>query len=115
MKHQLRGLLRSGHPTRVEEWHDPEPGADDDPPVVSTGPARAEADVLDESSLRFEFARHLARTSFPAKRAALVRTLHEQHAPDQLIDLVRRLPEDNTRYGNVRELASAVVNIGIGA
>jgi hypothetical protein len=24
MKHELRGLLRSGHPTRTEEWHDPE-------------------------------------------------------------------------------------------
>jgi hypothetical protein len=106
MKHQLQGLLRSGHPTRVEEWHDPEPGADDDPPVVSTGPARTE--LPDEASLRFEFARHLGRTAFPAKRAVLVRMLHEQHAPDQLIDLAQRLPEDNTRYANVRELVAAV-------
>lgn len=106
MKHQLQGLLRSGHPTRVEEWHDPEPGADDDPPVVSTGPARAE--LSDEATLRFEFARHLGRTAFPAKRAALVRVLHERHAQDQLIDLVGRLPGDNTRYANVRELVSAV-------
>ncbi|WP_086871301.1 hypothetical protein [Streptomyces viridochromogenes] len=29
MKHELQGLLRSGHPTRAEEWHDPEPSADD--------------------------------------------------------------------------------------
>jgi hypothetical protein len=106
MKHQLQGMLRSGHPTRVEEWHDPEPAADDDPPVVSTGPARAE--LPDEESLRFEFARHLGRTAFPAKRSAIVRVLHERHAPDQLIDYVQRLPDDGTRYGNVRELVTAV-------
>lgn len=23
MKHELQGLLRSGHPTRSEEWNDP--------------------------------------------------------------------------------------------
>src|SRR5690242_20154306 len=34
MKHELQGLLRSGHPTRTEEWHDPEPFADDDPEVA---------------------------------------------------------------------------------
>ncbi|MCX5094281.1 hypothetical protein OOK36_36550 [Streptomyces sp. NBC_00365] len=33
-KHELRGLLRSGHPTRTEEWHDPEPTADDDPEIA---------------------------------------------------------------------------------
>lgn len=33
MKHELQGLLRSGHPTRSEEWHDPEPTAEDDPEI----------------------------------------------------------------------------------
>lgn len=34
MKHELQGLLRSGHPTRSEEWNDPEPAAEDDPDVM---------------------------------------------------------------------------------
>ena len=33
MKHALQGLMRSGHPTRTAEWHDPEPAAEDDPEV----------------------------------------------------------------------------------
>ncbi|CAM5256356.1 hypothetical protein SANTM175S_01984 [Streptomyces antimycoticus] len=26
MKHELQGLIRSGRPTRAEEWHDPGAG-----------------------------------------------------------------------------------------
>ncbi|MEV5463471.1 hypothetical protein AB0L17_35825 [Streptomyces cellulosae] len=37
MKHELQGLLRSGHPTRSEEWHDPEPAAEDDPEAAASG------------------------------------------------------------------------------
>jgi hypothetical protein len=31
LKHDLQGMLRGNRPSRVEEWHDPEPPADDDP------------------------------------------------------------------------------------
>jgi hypothetical protein len=100
MKHELKGLIRSGRPTRVEEWHDPEPGADDDPRVatgnVPSGPA-------DEVSLRFELARHLRRGAFPAKRGGLAHDLAEQHAPGDLTDMVRRLPGGRT-YHNVQEV-----------
>ena len=34
MKHEVQGLLRSGRPTRTEEWHDPEPAAEDDPRIA---------------------------------------------------------------------------------
>ncbi|MFD0273459.1 hypothetical protein ACFVHB_06005 [Kitasatospora sp. NPDC127111] len=30
-KKEVEGQVRSGHPTRAEEWHDPEPPADDPP------------------------------------------------------------------------------------
>src|SRR5690606_27735122 len=51
-KREMQGWLRSGHPTRAEEWDDAEPGADDDPevterPVPAPGaadPAEAEAE-----------------------------------------------------------------------
>ncbi|WP_035812033.1 hypothetical protein [Jiangella gansuensis] len=39
LKHELEGMERSGQPTRVEEWRDPEPPADDDP---ETAPAAAD-------------------------------------------------------------------------
>ena len=56
MKQELQGLIRSGHPTRVEEWHDPEPAADDDP-EVTTGPVPSPGATGRAEALRFEFAR----------------------------------------------------------
>ncbi|GGZ69170.1 DUF2795 domain-containing protein [Streptomyces bluensis] len=109
MKHELQGLLRSGHPTRTEEWHDPEPTADDDPevaggPVTPTrSPARLEA-------LRFELGRILGRTSFPARPRELMGILREKHAPDVLVEALERLPR-NARYGTAHELAEAVVRV----
>ncbi|MCS0638552.1 DUF2795 domain-containing protein [Streptomyces sp. LP05-1] len=102
MKHQLKGLLRSGHPTRTEEWHDPEPVADDDPQVAS-GPMPANA----FEALRLELGRHLARTPFPAHRGDLLRVLRERHAPDPLTDRVAELPARDT-YRSVQEVAEAL-------
>ncbi|MDG4863166.1 DUF2795 domain-containing protein [Streptomyces sp. T-3] len=108
MKHQLQGLLRSGHSTRTEEWHDPEPAAEDDPEVSSgpVTPARAPSPV---EAVRYELARLLGRGSFPASRSALLGTLRARHAPDQLIDLVADLPDGKVSYRNVHELAAAIV------
>ncbi|MFE1785427.1 DUF2795 domain-containing protein [Streptomyces sp. NPDC059506] len=103
MKHELKGLLQSGHPTRVEEWNDPEPAADDDPDVLPPGARAPEAG----ERLRLELARHLARTAFPGKRSDMLRVLRERHAPDPLVELVERAPEDRT-YGTVRELVDAL-------
>ncbi|GAB2897508.1 DUF2795 domain-containing protein [Streptomyces mayteni] len=110
MKHDLQGLLRSEHPTRAEEWRDQEPAAEDDPalldgPVPRTsagGPQEAE-----DEAFRFELARHLRRSEFPADRRALLRTLAETYAPDDLVETVRRLPTDRT-FVNVQEVTAAL-------
>lgn len=34
MKKEVEGQVRSGHPTRAEEWHDPEPVEDENTPDV---------------------------------------------------------------------------------
>ncbi|WP_374984945.1 DUF2795 domain-containing protein [Streptomyces fradiae] len=102
MKHQLEGLLRSGHPTRTEEWHDPEPVADDDPELAQ---GRVPGDAFE--SLRLELARHLARTPFPAHRGDLLRVLRERHAPDPLTERVEDLPGDRT-YRSVQDVAVAL-------
>ncbi|MFJ8647505.1 DUF2795 domain-containing protein [Streptomyces sp. NPDC093546] len=102
MKHQLQGLLRSGHPTRTEEWHDPEPEAEDDPHVPSS---RVTSDRFE--ALRLELGRYLARTPFPAHRGDLLRVLRERHAPDRLVELVTELPDDPT-YHSVQDVAVAV-------
>ncbi|MFD9433830.1 DUF2795 domain-containing protein [Streptomyces sp. NPDC060002] len=107
MKHELQGLLRSGHPTRVEEWHDPEPSAEDDPEIwggpVVPGSARATLETV-----RLELARTLGRTSFPAGADALAVGLRRKNAPDALVEAVRQLPGKD-RYATVQELAEALV------
>ena len=37
MKAEVEGMIRGTGPTRAEEWHDPEPFADDDPVVPPFG------------------------------------------------------------------------------
>ncbi|MGW2647516.1 DUF2795 domain-containing protein [Streptomyces sp. NPDC001393] len=106
MKHELRGLLRSGHPTRVEEWHDPEPAADDDPEVWS-GPVGGLGSPASLERMRSELARTLSRGSFPATARDLARTLRRQSAPTPLVDAVAALPH-SARYENVQQLAKAL-------
>ncbi|MCP3819106.1 DUF2795 domain-containing protein [Streptomyces sp. A3M-1-3] len=106
MKHQLQGLLRSGHPTRTEEWHDPEPFAEDDPEVAS-GPVPRPGSTGASEGLRLELGRHLGRTPFPAHRRELLRTLTDRHAPDRLLDLVAELPPDRT-YRTVQDVVRAL-------
>ncbi|MFE9772083.1 DUF2795 domain-containing protein [Streptomyces sp. NPDC005931] len=106
MKHELQGLLRSGHPTRTEEWHDPEPFAEDDPEVAH-GPVTPSRAPTPLESVRLELARILGRGAFPAGPRELIRVLNRQHAPDALVEAMERLPHQ-ARYGNVQELAEAL-------
>ncbi|WP_327720491.1 DUF2795 domain-containing protein [Streptomyces sp. NBC_00490] len=110
MKHELQGLLRSGHPTRSEEWHDPEPTADDDPEIaggpVAPGGSRASLEVV-----RTELARHLNRSAFPASARHLAGALRHAYAPDTLVDAVERLPHKE-QYTTVQELAQALTRPG---
>ncbi|CAL9388902.1 DUF2795 domain-containing protein [Streptomyces pilosus] len=106
MKHELQGLLRSGHPTRTEEWNDPEPFADDDP-EVAYGPVTPGRGPTSLESVRLELARILSRGSFPAGPRELMRALDRRHAPDTLIEALERLPQRD-RYESVQELAVAL-------
>ncbi|ANP56492.1 hypothetical protein J2Z21_004338 [Streptomyces griseochromogenes] len=106
MKHELKGLLQSGHPTRVDEWHDPEPAADDDPEVWS-GPVGGIGSAASLERVRLELARHLSRHAFPAHAGELTRSLRRSNAPGALIDAVARLPR-SARYAHVQQLAEAV-------
>ncbi|GAS91966.1 hypothetical protein [Mycolicibacterium brisbanense] len=38
LKQELRGTLQGNRSSRAEEWRDPEPPADDDPDVGTSGP-----------------------------------------------------------------------------
>lgn len=112
MKHELQGLLRSGHPTRTEEWHDPEPTADDDPEVWR-GPVAPGSSHASLESVRLELARVLGRSSFPASPGELTGVLRSKNAPDEMVDAVRDLPR-SARYPNVQALAEALTTSGRG-
>ncbi|MFI8205123.1 DUF2795 domain-containing protein [Streptomyces sp. NPDC085937] len=107
MKHELQDLLRSGHPTRTEEWHDPEPVADDDP-EVARGPVTPGRGPTSLESTRLELARILGRGVFPAGPRELMRALDRRHAPDALVEALERLPRKD-RYTGVQELAEALI------
>jgi hypothetical protein len=107
MKHELQGLLRSGHPTRSEEWHDPEPAAEDDPDVAY-GPVTPGRGPTSLESVRLDLAKILGRRVFPASPRELARELRDRQAPDGLVEALERLPRQE-HYGNVQELAQALV------
>ncbi|MCF6522855.1 DUF2795 domain-containing protein [Streptomyces sp. JJ36] len=110
MKRELQGRLRSGHPTRAEEWNDPEPEADDDP-RVTTGPVPGrplgDPEETEAEALRFDLARYLGRGTFPAGRRTVLYTLRERNAPDALVDTARELPEGR-EYRTVQEVVDAL-------
>ncbi|MFD3836505.1 DUF2795 domain-containing protein [Streptomyces sp. NPDC058642] len=110
MKHELQGLLRSGHPTRSEEWHDPEPTADDDPQIAG-GPVTPGGSGASLEEVRTELARHLNRSAFPESARHLAGTLRRAYAPDALVDAVERLPHKE-HYATVQELAQALTRPG---
>jgi len=45
LQEELQGTLRGNRPSRAEEWRDPEPPADDDPPVREA-PGRPEEEAI---------------------------------------------------------------------
>ncbi|MFI8321470.1 DUF2795 domain-containing protein [Streptomyces sp. NPDC085529] len=54
-----------------------------------------------------EVARHLPRGAFPTDARTLLTALEEAHAPGDLVDAVRRLPED-ARYETPADVARAL-------
>jgi hypothetical protein len=110
MKAELRGWLQSGHPTRTEEWHDPEPSAEDDPEVAA-GPVNPQRSPRPVDALHYELARTLGRSPFPSGPRRLRSVLRDRHAPDALVERLQTLPADAT-YANAHELAEALVRSG---
>lgn len=110
IKHELQGMLRAERHTRAQEWRGSEPSSGDDPRVTAGPvPPRGAGDVAEaaDEEFRFELARHLRRTVFPAGRRELLRTLFEEKAPDWLAETVRELPQEGS-YGTVQEVAEAL-------
>lgn len=112
LKHETEGLVRAGRSTHGEEWVDPEPPGDDQPAVSASPeeplvggvpPGMTPRDV----AMRSMIAAHLGQAIYPADREKILARLAERPAPDQLVELVKQLP-DGQEYHNVREIAVAL-------
>lgn len=108
-KHEVSGLTTGGHEPRAEEWREQEPWGEDQPeadmaPDVDlaggTPPGMSQRDV----KVRSDLAKYLGRGVYPADRAGLLRQLEEASAPDELVELVRGLPQDG-QYANVQQVS----------
>lgn len=112
LKRRIQGELKANRAVRVEEEMEPQPSGEDltvAGPGAGTDPtAPAPSGMTPEGvGVRSDLARHLDRTIYPARRSALLGTLHRHQAPDALIDRVADLPPDES-YPNVQAVVTAL-------
>jgi Protein of unknown function (DUF2795) len=108
MKAETAGMMAAGRSTRAEEWHDPEPGADDLPEVDRAPDATLVGGTPDgmtaeDVERRSRLASYLDRSVFPAVRETLVESAEANHAPDDVLADLRRLP-DGQEFVNVNDV-----------
>lgn len=111
LKHQLEGMLRSGHSTHAQEWRDPEPSGEDQPDVDAEPDGTLHGGVPDGMSAgdvedRSEVASFLGRV-YPADRDTLIATAREHQAPDRILDLLERLPPGQD-FTNLQDVWAAL-------
>ena len=94
MAHEVEPLVRS---QSADEARVHEERLQEDMPVLDEGPQ-------DE---RAELARHIAPADWPADRSSLIEVASCDHAPDEVLAALRRLPAES-RFANVQEVWSAL-------
>jgi hypothetical protein len=111
LKHDVQGLVRSGHDSR-EDWNSPEPSGEDQPDVdmVPDGTlAGGVPDGMTERDVeeRSELAGYLGRSVWPAVGQQLLEIAESNEAPDRVLDQLRRLPAGR-EYANVQDVWTAL-------
>ncbi|NYI04136.1 DUF2795 domain-containing protein [Allostreptomyces psammosilenae] len=113
LKHEVQGELRGGRVTHAQEWREPEPSGEDQPPadrrlvgdrIPGTDAPPSPEDV---ARVREDLAKHLQRSAFPADREKIVAQLADYQAPDYLIQQVGELPATE-RYASLNALLEAM-------
>jgi len=107
MKKETASLTR-GAPVeaRKDELREQEAPADDEQ-IVAARTAHPPTLGPDEPTARTELSRHLGLSVFPARQDALLRAAQENHAPEAVLEALRRLPGDVT-YHTVYEIWEAL-------
>jgi Protein of unknown function (DUF2795) len=113
LAHETEGLVRSGHPTRVEEFRDPEPAGEDQPTgdehLMGPGrePGMAPGLTPEDVETRSEIARFLDRAALPGNRDDLLASAEQNQATQRVLDLLQQLPAD-TQFENMQDVARAL-------
>lgn len=113
LAHETEGLVRSGHPTRVEEFRDPEPAGEDQPTgdehLMGPGrePGTAPGLSPEDVETRSEIARFLDRAALPGSREDLLASAEQNQATQRVLDLLQQLPAD-ARFENMQDVARAL-------
>lgn len=111
-KHEVEGLLRSGHSTHAEEWKDPEPSGEDQPqadlaPDSTLVGGVPEGMTADDVEGRAELATYLGHSGWPMVREQIIEKLVDGNAPTAVTDRVRGLPSGRT-FENVNAVWEAL-------
>ncbi len=112
MKHEVEGIVRSGHSTHAQEWADPEPSGEDEPdvdlaPNGTLSGGVPEGMTAEEVQARSDLARHLPPDAFPADASSLRAYAAEAEAPAAIVDQLSRAPEGE-QFASVGELWAAL-------
>jgi hypothetical protein len=101
MAREVRGTVQGVAGSRAEEWREPEPAGEDQPEAtgVPAGDRRSgvpQGMTSEEVEQRSELGRYIDLSALPAERDALRRTAEKNHAPDEVLDELARLPAGRT-------------------
>ena len=108
LAHEVDGTIEAGRSSRVEEWRDPEPSGEDQPDVDLRPDGALHGGVPEgmtdqDVELRSEVAQALGKEIYPASGAELVAKAQESSATDHVLDLLERLPSEET-FTNVQDI-----------
>lgn len=111
-KHEVEGLIRSGHSTHAEEWKDPEPSGEDQPdadlaPDATLAGGVPEGMTAADVEQRSQIAGYLGHSGWPMVREQIIEKLVDGHAPDALVEQVRRLPSGRA-FENMNDVWSTL-------
>jgi hypothetical protein len=101
MADEVRGTVQGTAGSRAEEWRESEPPGEDqpEPTTVPAGDNRSgvpQGMTSEEVEQRSQLGKYLDLSALPADREALRRTAQKNHAPDEVLDALGRLPADRT-------------------
>lgn len=113
---ETESIVRSGREARAEEWREAEPSGEDQVSADQVLAGGVHGDPYpelghDELEQRAELARHLRASVWPARRDALIGVARDENAPDDVLQLLRRLPEDR-EFENLQDLWHALGHPG---